>query len=572
MSQQLKISLGQHSDKGRKETNQDFHGAWIPDEALLGTKGCAIALADGVSSSKVSREASEAAVRGFFDYYYSTSQALSVKKSALQVLGAVNSWLHSQNHQGVYRYEKDRGYVCTFSSLVVKSTTAHVFHVGDSRVYRLRDDSLEQLTTDHRLVVSEEKSYLSRAMGINPRLDIDYHAFPAERGDVFVLATDGVYEFASARFIVNAVKDHAADLDAAARKIVAEAFERGSDDNLTVQIVRIDALAEQEATEVHAQVAELPFPPALAPRMAFDGYVILRELHTSARSSLFLAKDGESETPVVIKTLSTELKADPAQVDRFLMEDWIAQRINSAHVIRRVDSGRRKHFLYNVTEYLEGQTLAQWMIDNPRPELETVRVIVEQIAKGLMAFHRLEMLHQDLRPANVIIDKTGTAKIIDLGSTRVAGIAETTAADPANLLGTAQYAAPEYFLGEYGTPKSDLFSLGVIAYQMLSGRLPFGAEVAKSRTKAAQRLLVYETVLDDEREIPAWFDDVLRKATHPDPAKRYEELSEFVYGMRHPDPEWLNRKRPPLLERNPVAFWRGVSFVLAAAVIYLIAR
>jgi serine/threonine protein phosphatase PrpC len=571
MAPQLKISLGQYTDKGRKDVNQDFHGALIPGEPLLGTKGAAVALADGISSSNVSQAASQAAVRNFLDDYYCTSQAWSVKKSAGQVLGAVNSWLHSQTLQSPYRYEKDRGYVCTLSALVLKSTTAHLFHVGDTRIYRLRDHSLEQLTTDHRLVASAEKSYLTRAMGIDARLDLDYQMQRLDPGDVFVLATDGVYEFASARFIANAVADHAADLDTAARKIVAEAFERGSTDNLTVQIVRVDELPEQEATEVHRQVAELPFPPALAPRAELDGYRILRELHVSARSQLFLAQEEGATTPVVIKVLSTELKADPAQVDRFLMEDWIAQRIDSAHVVRRAGSGRRKHFLYNVTEYIEGRTLAQWMIDNPKPDLETVRGIVEQIAKGLMVFHRLEMLHQDLRPANLMIDKSGTVKIIDLGSTRVAGVAETAAADPAHLLGTAQYTAPEYFLGEYGTPRSDQFSLGVIAYQMLSGRLPFGAEVAKSRTKAAQRRLAYESVLDENREIPAWFDEVLRKATHPDPLKRYEELSEFVYALRHPDADWLARKQPPLLERNPVAFWRGLALVLAAVIVILLA-
>jgi serine/threonine protein phosphatase PrpC len=210
----LKLSLGQHSDRGRKELNQDFHGAWIPEEPLLGAKGVAIALADGISSSSVSREASEAAVRGFLESYYDTSQALSVKKSAQQVLQAVNSWLHSQTRQSPFRYEdKDRGYVCTLSALVLKSTTAHVFHVGDTRVYRLREGSLEQLTEDHRIVASAEKSYLSRAMGVESRLDLDYQAHHLETGDIFVLATDGVYEHVAARFIVNAVAANAGDLD-----------------------------------------------------------------------------------------------------------------------------------------------------------------------------------------------------------------------------------------------------------------------------------------------------------------------------------------------------------------------
>jgi serine/threonine protein phosphatase PrpC len=532
-----------------------------------------VALADGISSSSVSREASEAAVRGFLESYYDTSQALSVKKSGQQVLQSVNSWLHSQTRQSPFRYEeKDRGYVCTLSALVLKSTTAHVFHVGDTRVYRLRDGALEQLTQDHRLVVSAEKSYLSRAMGVEARLDLDYHAQHVERGDVFVLATDGVYEHVSPRVIINAVADQPGDLDAAARAIAARAHEQGSEDNLTVQIVRVDELPDAEAREVQQLVAELPFPPALAPRAEIDGYRVLRELHVSARSSLYLAQDGDDPVPVVLKTLSTELRADAAQVDRFLMEDWIAQRIDSAHVVRRRDSGRRKTCLYNVTEFIDGQTLAQWMIDNPKPALETVRDIIDQLARGLTAFHRQEMLHQDLRPANVMIDRTGTVKIIDLGSTRVAGVAESRGGEDPQLLGTVQYMAPEYFLGEYGTPRSDLYSLGAIAYQMLSGRLPYGAEVARVRTRSAQRRLTYHSVLDDKRDIPRWIDEVLRKATHVDAHKRYAEPSEFAHALRHPDAAWLQSHRPPLLERNPVRFWQMVSAILFVGLIVAIAN
>jgi serine/threonine protein kinase len=210
------------------------------------------------------------------------------------------------------------------------------------------------------------------------------------------------------------------------------------------------------------------------------------------------------------------------------------------------------------------------MIDNPQPDLETVRGIVEQIAKGLQAFHRMEMLHQDLRPDNVMIDKTGTVKLIDFGATRVAGIAEMQAPlERSEILGTEQYTAPEYFLGEPGSVRSDQFSLGVIAYQMLSGRLPYGTAVPKARTPAAQRKLRYEPVLADDREIPAWIDGVLKKAVHPDPYKRYEALSEFVHDLRHPNQAFLSRTRPPLAERHPVRFWKGVSFVLALVLLGL---
>src|SRR5882762_1807068 len=181
MPRELQISVGQHSDKGRKETNQDFHGVLIPGEPLLSLKGIAVVLADGISSSNVSQIASESAVKGFLTDYYCTSESWSVKTSAQRVIAATNSWLHSQTLRSQHAYDKDKGYVCTLSVMVVKSTTAHIFHIGDSRIYRVVGNSLEQLTNDHRVVVSSEQTYLSRALGVNPQIEIDYRMLKVEK-------------------------------------------------------------------------------------------------------------------------------------------------------------------------------------------------------------------------------------------------------------------------------------------------------------------------------------------------------------------------------------------------------
>lgn len=570
MTRQLKVSIGQYSDKGRKEINQDFHGALVPKEPQLGAKGVAIVLADGISSSSVSQIASEAAVTSFLEDYYCTSDAWSVKTSAERVLSATNSWLHSQTQQSHYRFDKDRGYVCTLSALVIKSTTAHIFHVGDSRIYRLRGDVLEQLTQDHRVWVSQSQSHLGRALGIDSRIDIDYRQVPVEPNDVFLLTTDGVHEYAQTSFITSVLKGCGTDLDEAARLIGAQAYEKGSGDNLTVQIVKVLALPAPQANEMYRQISELPLAPLLQARMLFDGYEIVREVKGSSRSHIYLAIDAQTRQRVIIKTPSIDLQADPAYLERFLMEEWIARRINSPHVLKPCLQDRKRNFIYVATEFIEGQTLAQWLIDNHKPDLAAVRGIVEQIAKGLQAFHRLEMLHQDLKPDNIMIDTTGTVKIIDFGATRVAGMMEmATPIEQINLLGAAQYAAPEYFLGENGSTRSDIFSLGVIAYQMLSGKLPYGAEVPKARTRAAQRNLDYQTVLNDDREIPAWVDDAIKKAVHPDPLKRYEELSEFIYDLHHPNQAFLSKTRPPLIERNPVVFWKTVSLLLLIVIVVM---
>ncbi len=561
MRRDLAISIGQHSDKGRKEANQDFHGALIPVQPALGLKGIVVALADGISTSSVSRIAAESAIKGFLTDYYCTSDSWSVKTSAQRVIAATNAWLYSQTRRSQYAHDMDRGYVCTFSVLVLKSTSAHVFHIGDSRVYRMSGQSLEQLTNDHRIAISSEQSYLSRALGANPDVEIDYNMVAIERGDIFVLATDGVYEHAGPRFVASAIKEHAADLDGAARAIVAEAFNNGSSDNLTVQIVRIEDVPGAGAGEAIGPASNLPMPPMLEPRMLFDGYTIVRQIHGSSRSHIFLAIDSLSNEKAVIKIPSIDLRDDPNYLKRLMMEEWIARRIDNAHVLKGSPHPRTKNFLYVVTEFVEGQTLTQWMIDNPKPDLETVRGIVEQIAKGLRAFHRKEMLHQDLRPENIMIDKTGTVKIIDFGSVRVAGVAETRPQDAGeDILGTAQYTAPEYFLGENGSMQSDLFSLGVIAYQMLTGTLPYGAGIARARTRSQMGKLAYVPASVVRDDVPVWLDGALRRALNLDPRKRYEALSEFLNDLRNPNPNYL---RPtPLIERNPHLFWQGLAFAL----------
>jgi len=571
MSRGLLISVGQHSDKGRKPLNQDFHGVLIPEEPLLSLKGIAAVLADGISSSTVSQIASESAVKSFLMDYYCTSESWTVKTSARRVLNATNSWLHAQTRKSQYAYDRDKGYVCTLSAMVIKAATAHIFHVGDCRIYRVAGKTLEQLTEDHRIIVSSEQTYLGRALGINPQLEIDYQTVEVQAGDTFLLATDGAYEFVDARFVTAALNEHAAELDGAAKAIVEEAYRRGSDDNITVQILRIDAVPEEDSG-VFDQSASLPLPPLLEPRAVFDGYRIIREIHGSSRSHIYLAVDAETEETVALKIPSIDLRDNQAYLKRFLMEEWIARRIDSPYVLKPRSRSARRNYLYVATEFVEGQTLRQWMLDNPRPDLETVRRIVEQIATGLRAFHRMEMLHQDLRPDNVLIDKTGTAKIIDFGSVRVAGVAEAAplSAD-AEILGTVQYTAPEYFLGEGGSPRSDMFSLAAICYHMLTGHLPYGAQLAKIRGKSDAWKLQYRPAIDAERGIPGWIDGALRKALHPDPYKRHEDLSELMFELRNPNPAYLNTRITPLLERNPLMFWKLISAALACVVIVLLA-
>jgi serine/threonine protein phosphatase PrpC len=570
MQNQLKVSVGQYSHKGRKEINQDFHEVHIPSEPQLTNKGIAVAIADGISSSEVSQEASKVSVISFLEDYFSTSQSWSVKKSAQTVLTATNSWLYSQNRQDKYHLDMNKGYVCTFSSLIIKSTTAHIFHMGDTRIYRLRDNNLELLTKDHRVWISKEKSYLSRAMGMDSKLSLDYENVSVEKDDIFLFMTDGVYEFVSNELIIETINQNDDNLDTAAKMIADYAYENNSDDNLTIQILKVENLANKDINEIHAQLQERPLPPILEARMTFDGYEVLRELSNTSRSHIYLVKDLDTSDLVVLKIPSIDLKDDLAYLERFMLEEWIARRINNENVVKSYISARKSNYLYNITEYIQGQTLTQWMIDNPNPKIEIVRDIAQQIAKGLNAFHKLEMIHQDLRPHNIMIDSNNCVKIIDFGATRVEGLIESNVnLEQENLQGTALYSAPEYFLQEIGTSKSDLFSLGVIIYQMLSNELPYGVQVARCQNKTAQNKLVYQSLYP---KFPIWIDETLKKALRINPNDRYNEISEFIYDLYHPNKKYLNKKKPAIIERNPVIFWQVISFILFIIILVLILK
>lgn len=564
MSTSLRVTLGQASLAGAHDTNQDFHGALLPAGHLLASKGIALAIADGISSSAVSQLASQTAVRSFLDDYYATSEAWSVRRAAERVLSAVNSWLHAQTQASDARFEKDRGHVCTFSALILKGRELHLFHVGDSRIYRLHAQALEQLTEDHRLRLSSTESYLGRALGTGPHVEIDYRSWEAEPGEIYLLATDGAYSHLDAATLHDALARHPGDLDAAATWLAGQARARGSDDDATVQLLRIDALPGRGTPHPQLHRDGLALPPPLAPRAEFEDFTIVRELQHSARSHVYLAADTATGRPLVLKMPSVERRDDSAYLDGFVLEEWVARRVDSPHVIKAWPDGRRRSHLYVALEYIEGQTLAQWMADNPEPSLASVRAIVEQLAQGLQALHRREMLHQDLRPENVMIDGQGTVKLIDLATVHVAGLEETqgyAAADP--VPGALQYAAPEYLLGQGGSARSDLFSLAVVTYRMLGGQLPYGLELARARSPAELRRLRYIPLRHHRPDLPPWVDAVLGKALQADPARRQAVISEFVHDLRAPGAALRGERPPPLIERNPVLFWQASTLALA---------
>lgn len=558
MPSQLQISLGQSSDKGIKDQNEDFYGALLAEGSQLDNKGIVCAIADGMGSCEHAREASEYCVKNFLNDYFSTSETWSVKTSGAKVLTAINNWLVSRGS-----HNRAHGMVTTFNALVFKSNTAHIFHIGDSRIYRYRGGNLEQLTQDHRVWISDNKNYLSRAMGIDIHLDIDYKTVGLEKSDLYMMTTDGVHDYVDESQLKKLLTSDAS-LEIIADHITKHALDAGSNDNVTCQLIRVDELPSQDANEVYNELTRLPFPPPMGPGMTIDGYEILDEVHASTTSQLYKVRDRKSGVLFMMKTPSVNYADDPAYIERFYMEEWAGRRINNKHVLRVYEQARQRNFLYFIMEYIEGITLREWINNHTQANINEVTAIIEKIIAGLRVFHRMEMLHRDLKPENIMITTDNEIKIIDFGSVKIAGIQEiSTPVERLELLGTKNYTAPEYLLGLSGSNRSDIYSLGVIAYEMLTGKLPYNDRLSRDLNWRTLNKIKYTSAIQHNPMIPLWLDGAIEKTVKTDYRLRYETFSEFFHDMTHPN-HALMRNAAPLMESNPVVFWKVVAATLFA--------
>lgn len=563
LGSKLAFTLGQASTAGIKAQNEDAIGMRIPEGMLLDTKGAVAIIADGVSAAEAGKEASETCVRNFLADYFSTPDTWTVKKSTTQVLVALNRWLFSR---GQHFRDAQKGFVSTLSCIIFKSHSAHIFHVGDSRIYRFRAGVLQQLTRDHRTVINAEQSYLVRAMGLDVSLDVDCKTIDLEEKDIFLLSTDGLHDFVSDEQLSHFLQAGGDDYELLSQQLLALAAANQSDDNISCQLLRIDSLPAQNINDACQKLGALPFPPHLTSGMEIDGYRVEKELHASSRSQVYLVRDLESNQLLCMKTPSINFCDDPAYIERFILEAWIGSRIHNAHVVKVIAPNKPKSCLYYLMEYIDGETLNHWIKKNPLPSVQTVIYMVEQICKGLRAFHRRETLHQDLRPANIMVDRHGEIKIIDFGSCLVKGIAEISSPIAReNILGTAEYSAPETILAGKSDEKSDVFSLAVIVFEMLTGSAPFDGKLANCRTERAYLNTRYTSTYELNPLVPFWVDGAIRKGLRYDLERRHADVSEFLHELQYPNPKYKQHYRALLLEKNPLRFWQGLSAILFVA-------
>ncbi|MDC8831475.1 bifunctional protein-serine/threonine kinase/phosphatase [Alteromonas gilva] len=555
----LKVRRGEFSGKGIKSINQDCHNVAVPDFSRLGTRGIVAAVADGISSSQVSQYASELAVNHFVRDYLKTCDVWSPARAAELVLRTVNTELYVKTQESPHYENPDKGYVCTFSALILHQQQAVLLHCGDSRIYRIRHGEVTLCTRDHRQSGEGGRSYLSNALGIRPNLDVDISTLDLKAGDTFVLMTDGIAETLAPKAWQALLNDYHADLDDCAEHIARAALDGGCDDNLTVVLLEVTSTVGASTTN-YTEAGFLPFIALPKPGDDVDEWQIQRPLYSSERSLVFMAVHRESQHTGVLKMPATSMQANTGFLDEMVKEEWIGNRVTHTNVLNSYQHTFTRSGFYTVMAHFPGSSLRQWYDDNGPATLAQVRDWTTQVINGLTAMHRQGILHQDIRPENIIVNDSGVLTIIDLGAASIAGHNFLQSDAELFIPGDLLFSAPEYFAGLWPDERADQFSLAVLVYHLLSGEYPYNTNVARQSNYAGLLKLRYTSLLQRNVNVPLWVDAALKRACHPQAAKRYPSLSEFLYDLHHPNPAY--RGGVPLIERNPVRVWQGISAVL----------
>jgi len=557
----LEFAIGHATRTGKRERNEDFVGAVTPGADELAARGALLAVADGISGEGAGREAAEYAVRGLLADYYATPETWEVPLAVDRVLSAINRWLMAQG-----AVDKTRaGMATTLSLLVLRGNRYTIGHIGDTRIYRLRNHEVTLLTQDHVWDRPDMRHVLKRAVGLDQHLMIDYADGDLLPGDRFLICSDGVWEALGNKRVHELMLLHE-DPQRAADAMVDAALEAGSADNATALIARIDTVAAEGWRDMLGAYVRLPVPPRLKPGGRVDGFEVLSLIHESRATLLYKVRSASGQV-CALKTLQPALAGDRASCEGLLGEEWLAKRLVSRHFPQVVPmAASARHHLYYVMTFHTGATLQQHLDSGKHYTVADAARIGAQVARALGALHRLAIIHRDIKPANLLHDDSGELRVLDMGVALAAGVPyPELQGNP----GTPSYMAPELFDNGKATQQSDLYAAGVSLYHLLTRKYPYGEIEPFQHPRFADPTPPTRYRPD----IPQWLENILLRAVALDQKQRFETAEEMLIALERGEAHPVSAPpRTPLMQR-PAALWQAmavVSIVINLLLIYIL--
>lgn len=596
-----------------------------------------VLMADGVSACQFPKQASQSVINTVTHYITSKlaemvqtdrvqaneasseSQRHSASKAQEQSLNPLHSFddnqiaivikeaVHQANDSLYFPQEYDRlpALLSTLSGLLCIGDRIHLFHTGDSRIYRIGIDSMVLLTKDHHIHHGRDKGALSAAIGADTRVELQQSVFTLHQNECLALMTDGVYESitpAELQFELcaavqamhqsvacpNQIIDHLQ----MSQRLCEHAFSEGSYDNLSVIMLGMNdeitktkthretdnAIALDQGLDSdrsHAQdINHYRLPTGLAVGAQIDNFVVKKIIARTARSEVYLVEDNDQHA-FVLKSPSLNVIADGYYLREFLKERKIGlslskhKRIgepaynqvnpnsvsshdplltsdvskklnatfnasNASGLLRYYPVPASSTYLYHLTEYIEGESLRVFMDRQAPCDIWQTYDLLTKIGMAVRVMHRNYLLHQDIKPENILLTQSGAVKLIDFGSASSSILKDSTR--PPN--GDLHYAAPEYYTDAPKGVHSDLFSIAVIGYELLTGELPFSSQELMNPSVS----LVVPAERLRQNRVPATSQQALMRALHSSTQARYQAIGEFLQDF---NPDNSNNTRDP---------------------------
>jgi len=581
----MEITYAGKSSAGRvRQNNEDCLDYWQPTSPEeWRTRGAVAILADGVGGHGDGEVASQLACSKARQAFTEAKVGCTPNQLLYQMFNNANLSVYDQG----MKQRMEGRMLTTLTISVMRHNEVAIGHVGDCRVYVVQGNRIRRVTSDHSYagvqlklglitvadaMNSQFRSVLTRTVGQEPMIRADYLSLSVSPGDFIIQATDGLWCYLTENEIYEIVSKQKPE--DACREMISLAERRGGEDNLTVQVLRIDSVERPSyyrGLTVYQKVepAQMGHEPEIGQTLD-ERYQITDQISRSGMASIFKAIDAKTGRVIALKVPFMQFESDPGFYSRFQREQQIGQTLNHPYILRLEEPPENQSRPYLVMEYLEGQTLGHVMRSiRPMPVNDALR-IASRVCEALHYMHKHEVVHRDLKPENIMICNDGSIRIMDFGIAKYEGMRRLTFGGFTPAMGTPDYMAPEQVKGKRGDARTDIYSLGAILYEMVTGAVPF---------EGANPFLIMNARLSGDPvaprqrnpEISPQVEEIILHAMARNPHDRYQTAIAMKDELDHPDQVQVTGRAERL--QAPKAWkshWRGARLVILATALPLV--